>query len=201
MSSSPRPTWSNPVSRGTSLPEKPSPSKRAECCGRRPSVMRFTGSLIRPEITLSLWLTRFPARRGWRIGGRGCSPVEACSTAAAIASLASICSAPATVRPGPASIDPLTGRAYGPNFPLVTVHDIVTLQARLLEKLNIQRLKLVMGASIGGMQALQLAIEFPQLMNRVISIGAAPLGAMGLGLNHLQRQMIQLDPAWQRWAL
>jgi homoserine O-acetyltransferase len=47
------------------------------------------------------------------------------------------------------------------------------------------------------MQALQLAIEFPRLVERVISIGAAPLGAMGLGLNHLQRRMIQLDPAWQ----
>jgi homoserine O-acetyltransferase len=77
------------------------------------------------------------------------------------------------------------------------VRDIVTLQARLLEKLNIRRLRLVMGASIGGMQALQLAIEFPQLVERVISIGAAPLGALGLGLNHLQRRMIQLDPAWQ----
>ena len=54
-----------------------------------------------------------------------------------------------------------------------------------------------MGASIGGMQALELAIQFPELVQRVVSIGAAPLGAMGLGLNHLQRQMIQLDPAWQ----
>jgi homoserine O-acetyltransferase len=98
---------------------------------------------------------------------------------------------------GPASIDPVTGHAYGPHFPLITVRDIVTLQARLLAKLGIQRLRLVIGASIGGMQALQLAIEFPQLVERVISIGAAPLGAMGLGLNHLQRQMIQLDPAWQ----
>jgi homoserine O-acetyltransferase/O-succinyltransferase len=98
---------------------------------------------------------------------------------------------------GPASIDPLTGRAYGPNFPLVTVRDIVTLQAQLLARLGIQRLRVVIGASLGGMQALQLAIEFPQLVERVISIGAAPLGAMGLGLNHLQRHMIQLDPAWQ----
>ena len=85
----------------------------------------------------------------------------------------------------------------GRTFPLVTIGDIVTLQARLLEKLKIHRLKLVMGASIGGMQALELAIRFPELVERVISIGAAPLGAMGLGLNHLQRQMIQLDPAWQ----
>jgi homoserine O-acetyltransferase/O-succinyltransferase len=78
---------------------------------------------------------------------------------------------------GPASIDPQTGDPYGPHFPLVSIHDNVTLQVRLLEKLNIHRLKLVIGASIGGMQALQLA--------------------MGLGLNHLQRQMIQLDPAWK----
>jgi homoserine O-acetyltransferase/O-succinyltransferase len=98
---------------------------------------------------------------------------------------------------GPGSIDPLTGRRYGPDFPLVTIGDIVRLQERLLQKLKIRRLALVMGASIGGMQALELAIQFPELVQRVVSIGAAPLGAMGLGLNHLQRQMIQLDPAWQ----
>ena len=98
---------------------------------------------------------------------------------------------------GPNSIDPLTGHRYGPNFPLVSMGDIVTLQVSLLKKLNIHRLKLVIGASIGGMQALELAIRFPERVERVISIGAAPLGAMGLGLNHLQRRMIQLDPAWQ----
>jgi homoserine O-acetyltransferase len=98
---------------------------------------------------------------------------------------------------GPGSINPLTGRRYGPDFPLVTIGDIVRLQARLLEKLKIRRLALVMGASIGGMQALELVVQFPELVQRVVSIGAAPLGAMGLGLNHLQRQMIQLDPAWQ----
>src|SRR5271163_4834324 len=98
---------------------------------------------------------------------------------------------------GPGSIDPFTGRRYGPDFPLVTIGDIVRLQERLLQKLKIRRLALVMGASIGGMQALELAIQFPELVQRVVSIGAAPLAAMGLGLNHLQRQMIQLDPAWQ----
>jgi homoserine O-acetyltransferase len=98
---------------------------------------------------------------------------------------------------GPASIDPVTGRPYGPNFPLVSIRDVVTLQARLLDKLKIHRLKLVMGASIGGMQALEMAIQFPERVERVISIGAAPLRAMGLGLNHLQRRMIQLDPAWK----
>jgi homoserine O-acetyltransferase len=98
---------------------------------------------------------------------------------------------------GPGSIDPLTGRPYGPNFPLVSIRDVVTLQARLLDKLKIHRLKLVMGASIGGMQALEMAIQFPERVERVISIGAAPLQAMGLGLNHLQRRMIELDPAWK----
>jgi homoserine O-acetyltransferase len=98
---------------------------------------------------------------------------------------------------GPASIDPVTGRPYGPNFPLVSIRDVVRLQVRLLDKLKIRRLKLVMGASIGGMQALEVAIQFPERVERVISIGAAPLRAMGLGLNHLQRRMIQLDPAWK----
>ena len=98
---------------------------------------------------------------------------------------------------GPGSMDPATGSPYGPNFPLVSIRDNVRLQGRLLAHLNIRRLELVMGASIGGMQALELAIEFPELVQRAIVIGAAPLPAMGLGLNHLQRQMIQLDPAWQ----
>jgi homoserine O-acetyltransferase/O-succinyltransferase len=98
---------------------------------------------------------------------------------------------------GPGSIDPLTGRPYGPNFPLVSIRDVVTLQVRLLDNLKIHRLKLVMGASIGGMQALEMAIQFPERVERVISIGAAPLRAMGLGLNHLQRRMIELDPAWK----
>jgi homoserine O-acetyltransferase/O-succinyltransferase len=98
---------------------------------------------------------------------------------------------------GPASIDPVTGRPYGANFPLVGIRDVVRLQALLLDKLEIRRLKLVMGASVGGMQALEMAIQFPERVERVISIGAAPLQAMGLGLNHLQRQMIQLDPAWK----
>ena len=72
---------------------------------------------------------------------------------------------------GPASIDPLTGNCYGPNFPLVSIGDIVTLQARLLQELDIHRLKLVMGASIGGMQALEWRSGF-----RSWSGGSSPLG-------------------------
>ncbi len=98
---------------------------------------------------------------------------------------------------GPGSVDPRIGLPYGPDFPLVSIRDMVDLQMQLLASLNIQRLKLVMGASIGGMQAMEMAVRFPERVQRVISIGAAPLRALGLGLNHLQRQMIQLDPAWQ----
>ena len=87
-----------------------------------------------------------------------------------------------------------TGPVAGAPFPRVSIGDNVALQAKLVDWLGIRRLKLVMGASIGGMQALQWAIQFPERVERVVSIGAAPLNAMGLGLNHLQRRMIQLDP-------
>ncbi len=97
---------------------------------------------------------------------------------------------------GPGSIDPETGERYGPTFPLINVRDIVRAQARLIESLGISRLKLVLGASIGGMQVMEWAVLFPERVARAISIGAAPLGAMGLGLNHLQRQAIMLDPLW-----
>ncbi len=97
---------------------------------------------------------------------------------------------------GPQSIDPETGKPYGPTFPLINVRDIVRVQAKLIASLGIARLKLAIGASIGGMQVLEWAILFPDRVTRAISIGVAPLGAMGLGLNHLQRQAIMIDPAW-----
>jgi len=98
---------------------------------------------------------------------------------------------------GPSSIDPATGQRYGSKFPLVGIRDIVRSQALLLDALGISQLKLAIGASIGGMQALEWAILFPSRIARVIAIAAAPLGAMGLGLNHLQRQAIMLDPDWK----
>lgn len=94
---------------------------------------------------------------------------------------------------GPRATDPVTNSVYGAHFPRVSIGDNVALQARLFDKLGIRRLKLVMGASLGGMQALQWAVQFPERVERVISIGAAPLNAMGLGLNHLQRRLILLD--------
>jgi homoserine O-acetyltransferase len=98
---------------------------------------------------------------------------------------------------GPKSLNPATQRRYGPEFPLVTIGDIVRSQALLLNHLRVDKLHAVIGASIGGMQALEWALRFPERVERSIVIGTAPLQAMGLALNHLQRQAIWNDPAWK----
>ncbi len=97
---------------------------------------------------------------------------------------------------GPGSIDPETGQVYGPDFPLVSIRDNVRAQGRLLDSLGIVRLRLVLGGSIGGMQALDWSILFPDRVERAAIIAVAPLAAMGLALNHLQRRAIQHDPDW-----
>ena len=98
---------------------------------------------------------------------------------------------------GPTSIDPATGRAYGGDFPAVGILDMVRSQARLVEHLGITRLHAVLGGSIGGMQALAWATEYPHRVPRCFVVGTAPLSAMALALNHLQRQAIRTDPAWR----
>jgi homoserine O-acetyltransferase len=97
---------------------------------------------------------------------------------------------------GPGAVDPETGEVYGPDFPLVSIRDNVRAQARLLDSLGIRRLRLVLGGSIGGMQALDWSILYPERVERGLIIGVTPLSAMGLALNHLQRQAIQHDPEW-----
>jgi homoserine O-acetyltransferase len=97
---------------------------------------------------------------------------------------------------GPGSVDPETGLVYGPDFPLVSIRDNVRAQAHLLDSLGIRRLKLILGGSIGGMQALEWAMYEPERVERAAIIAVAPLTAMGLALNHLQRQAIQNDPDW-----
>ncbi len=99
---------------------------------------------------------------------------------------------------GPTSENPdHPGETYGGDFPLVTISDMVRAQARLIEHLGIERLYAVIGGSIGGMQALRWAVDFPEKVESSVAIGAAPLSAMGLALNHLQRQAIRNDPAWR----
>jgi homoserine O-acetyltransferase len=99
---------------------------------------------------------------------------------------------------GPCSAHPQKeGQLYGSDFPLVTIRDMVQTQTRLIDHLGIKRLHTVIGGSIGGMQVLTWAVDFPERVERCIAIGATPLSAMGLALNHLQRQAILNDPAWQ----
>jgi homoserine O-acetyltransferase len=97
---------------------------------------------------------------------------------------------------GPQSIDPSTGKPYGADFPVVSIRDIVLAQAQLIAHLGIPQLRAVLGGSIGGMQALQWAVDYPERVAGCFAVGAAPLSAMGLALNHLQREIIRLDPAW-----
>jgi homoserine O-acetyltransferase len=97
---------------------------------------------------------------------------------------------------GPGSVDPETGKIYGPDFPLVSIADNVRAHARLLDSLGVRRLRLVLGSSIGGMQALDWTIHDAPRVERAVIIAVAPLSAMGLALNHLQRKAIQHDPDW-----
>ncbi len=97
---------------------------------------------------------------------------------------------------GPGSVNPETGEIYGAEFPLVSIRDNVQAQAKLLDSLGVRHLRLVLGGSMGGMQALEWAVLFPERVERAVIIGVAPLGAMGLALNHLQRAAIQRDPGW-----
>ena len=97
---------------------------------------------------------------------------------------------------GPSSVNPDTGDPYGPDFPLISIRDNVRAQSQLLDSLGIKKLRLVLGGSIGGMQALDWTILNPERVMRALIIGVAPLGAMGLALNHLQRQAILHDPDW-----
>jgi homoserine O-acetyltransferase len=97
---------------------------------------------------------------------------------------------------GPGSVDPETGLVYGPDFPLISIRDNVRAQAQLLDSLGIRCLRLILGGSIGGMQALEWSIHEPERVERAAIIAVAPLSAMGLALNHLQRQAIQNDPDW-----
>src|SRR5205085_2822306 len=68
---------------------------------------------------------------------------------------------------GPSSLNPRTGRAYGMDFPVVTIRDMVAAQRALIGQLGIQRLAMVSGGSIGGQQALEWAVCYPELVHRV----------------------------------
>ena len=99
---------------------------------------------------------------------------------------------------GPASVDPETGEPYGMSFPVVTIRDMVRAQRRLLDGLGVRRLALVIGGSIGGQQALEWAVEFPDFVEKAAPVAAnGALGPQGVGMSEIGRRAIMADPNWQ----
>ncbi|MDH2432875.1 homoserine O-acetyltransferase [Pokkaliibacter sp. MBI-7] len=100
---------------------------------------------------------------------------------------------------GPTSINPTTGQPFGPDFPIVTVKDWVTAQARLADRLGIQRWAVVIGGSLGGMQALQWSIDYPERLANAMVIASAPkLSAQNIAFNEVARQAISKDPEFHQ---
>jgi len=96
---------------------------------------------------------------------------------------------------GPMSVNPATGRPWGADFPVVTVEDWVAAQGRLADHLGIQQWAAVIGGSLGGMQALQWTLEFPERIRHALVIASAPkLTAQNIAFNEVARQAILTDP-------
>ena len=96
---------------------------------------------------------------------------------------------------GPMHLNPATGRAWGADFPVVTVEDWVDAQARLVERLGIRQLAAVIGGSLGGMQALAWTLRFPERVRQCIAVATAPnLSAQNIAFNEVARRAIVTDP-------
>ena len=96
---------------------------------------------------------------------------------------------------GPSSINPATGKQYGASFPVVTVEDWVDSQARLADLLGIKQFAAVMGGSLGGMQAMQWSLTYPDRVRHVLAIATAPhLTAENIAFNDVARNAILTDP-------
>jgi len=96
---------------------------------------------------------------------------------------------------GPISINPDSGKPWGPEFPIVAVRDWVTSQARLADVLGIQQWAAVVGGSLGGMQVLRWSIQYPERLRHAVVIASAPkLSAQNIAFNEVARQAIAKDP-------
>ncbi len=99
---------------------------------------------------------------------------------------------------GPSSTNPATGRPYGSDFPVITVADMVRTERAFLDELGISRLAAVAGGSLGGMQALEWAILYPDQVDSIVVIASTPaLQPQGLAWNAIARNAITADPDWQ----
>ncbi len=108
---------------------------------------------------------------------------------------------PNVVTTGPASIDPDTGKPYGMSFPLVTFRDFVNVQKALLDSLGIAKLKAVVGASGGALQAYEWAVAYPEMVERIVPvIGAAGGDPFLVAWLDVWAQPIRVDPKWKNGA-
>ena len=98
---------------------------------------------------------------------------------------------------GPSSINPKTDRPYGPDFPMVTVGDMVKAQKAVIDHLGIERLLCVIGGSIGGMQVLEWCIRYPEMVASAVPLASTTRhSALAIAFNEVARQAIMADPNW-----
>ena len=96
---------------------------------------------------------------------------------------------------GPLSTNPATGQPYGPDFPIVTVRDWVRAQAALADHLQVDTWAAIVGGSLGGMNAMQWAIDLPERVRHCVMVAVAPkLSAQNIAFNEVSRQAIRSDP-------
>ena len=96
---------------------------------------------------------------------------------------------------GPGTVNPATDAPYGSEFPIVTVPDWVRAQVQLADHFGIESFAAILGGSLGAMQAMQWAIDFPDRVRHVLAIAAAPkLSAQNIGFSEVARQAIRTDP-------
>jgi homoserine O-acetyltransferase len=102
---------------------------------------------------------------------------------------------------GPGSVDPATGQPYGLTFPVITIGDMVRAQAMLVEAFGIKKLAAVVGGSMGGMQVLQWAADYPQRLEAAVCVAsAARHSAQNIAFHEVGRQAVMADPDWRGGA-
>jgi len=99
---------------------------------------------------------------------------------------------------GPSSVNPETGRPYGLSFPLVTIRDMVKVQKALTDHLGIKRLKTVVGGSMGGMQAIEWALQFPHMVDSIILVASGAVSnPQAIAIHKVGIRAIMDDPNWK----
>ena len=104
---------------------------------------------------------------------------------------------PNTTTTGPATLNPDTGRPYGMAFPVVSMRDFVEVQKKLLDSLGVKRLALVAGPSNGGLQAIEWAAAYPEMIDRVMPVISGEIDAWMQGWLDIWEAPIRLDPNWR----